>query len=50
MPIWRLCEVLGPQILAIVRVAVEVLLTNFINNVNRTDIDIPAVSSVGTPG
>ncbi|TQS26717.1 carboxymuconolactone decarboxylase family protein [Microbispora sp. KK1-11] len=38
-----------PQILAIVTVAVQVLLTNFINNVNRTDIDIPAVSSVGTP-
>ncbi|MEU6430341.1 carboxymuconolactone decarboxylase family protein [Microbispora sp. NPDC046973] len=39
-----------PQILAIVTVAVQVLLTNFINNVNQTDIDIPAVSSVGTPG
>jgi uncharacterized peroxidase-related enzyme len=39
-----------PQILAIVAVAVQVLLTNFINNVNQTDIDIPAVSSVGTPG
>ncbi len=38
------------QILAIVTVAVQVLLTNFINNVNQTDIDIPAVSSVGTPG
>ncbi|MEV4299260.1 carboxymuconolactone decarboxylase family protein [Microbispora rosea] len=38
-----------PQILAIVTVAVQVLLTNFINNVNQTDIDIPAVSSVGTP-
>jgi uncharacterized peroxidase-related enzyme len=32
------------QILAIVTVAVQVLLTNFINNVNQTDIDIPAVS------
>ncbi|WP_329260515.1 carboxymuconolactone decarboxylase family protein [Actinoallomurus sp. NBC_01490] len=39
-----------PQILAIVTVAVQVLLTNFINNVNQTDIDLPAVSSVGTPG
>jgi uncharacterized peroxidase-related enzyme len=38
------------QILAIVTVAVQVLLTNFINNVNQTDIDIPAVSSAGTPG
>lgn len=38
-----------PQILAIVTVAVRVLLTNFINNVNQTDIDIPAVSSVGRP-
>ncbi|MGW5063143.1 carboxymuconolactone decarboxylase family protein [Streptomyces sp. NPDC004096] len=39
-----------PQILAIVTVAVQVLLTNFINNVNQTDIDIPAVSPAGTPG
>ncbi|MET8783802.1 carboxymuconolactone decarboxylase family protein [Streptomyces sp. NPDC004589] len=39
-----------PQILAIVTVAVQALLTNFINNVNRTDIDIPAVSPAGTPG
>jgi uncharacterized peroxidase-related enzyme len=39
-----------PQILAIVTVAVQALLTNFINNVNQTDVDIPAVSSVGTPG
>ncbi|MET8631602.1 carboxymuconolactone decarboxylase family protein [Streptomyces sp. NPDC004680] len=39
-----------PQILAIVTVAVQALLTNFINNVNRTDIDIPAVNPVGTPG
>jgi alkylhydroperoxidase family enzyme len=38
-----------PQILAIVTVAVQVMLTNFINNVNQTDIDIPAVSSAGTP-
>jgi uncharacterized peroxidase-related enzyme len=29
------------QILAIVTVAVQVLLTNFINNVNRTVVDIP---------
>lgn len=39
-----------PQILAIVAVAVQALFTNFINNVNRTDIDIPAVESAGTPG
>ncbi|WP_425556867.1 carboxymuconolactone decarboxylase family protein, partial [Dactylosporangium darangshiense] len=39
-----------PQILAIVTLAVQVLLTNFINNVNQTDIDIPAVNSAGTPG
>jgi uncharacterized peroxidase-related enzyme len=39
-----------PQILAIVTVAVQALLTNFINNVNQTDIDIPAVNSAGTPG
>ena len=32
-----------PEILAIVAVAVQFLLTNFINNVNQTDIDIPAV-------
>lgn len=38
------------QILAIVTVAVQVLLTNFINNVNQTDVDIPATGSVGTPG
>ncbi|WP_260478957.1 carboxymuconolactone decarboxylase family protein [Kibdelosporangium aridum] len=30
-----------PQILAIVTVAVHVLLTNFINNVNQTEVDIP---------
>ncbi|MEV6796320.1 hypothetical protein AB0M87_30980 [Streptomyces sp. NPDC051320] len=40
----------GPQLLAIVTVAVRVLLTNFTHNVNQTDIDITAVSSVGTPG
>ncbi|AEA27382.1 carboxymuconolactone decarboxylase family protein [Pseudonocardia benzenivorans] len=39
-----------PQILAIVTVAVQALLTNFINNVNRTDVDIPAVTPAGTPG
>ncbi|WP_316744406.1 carboxymuconolactone decarboxylase family protein [Streptomyces sp. MK7] len=39
-----------PQTLAIVTVAVQVLLTNFINNLNQTDIDIPAVISAGTPG
>ncbi|MEU1600939.1 carboxymuconolactone decarboxylase family protein [Streptomyces sp. NPDC005708] len=38
-----------PEILAIVTVAVRALLTNFINNVNQTDIDIPAASSVSTP-
>jgi uncharacterized peroxidase-related enzyme len=37
-----------PQILAIVAVAVQYLLTNFINNVNQTDLDIPAVGSVDT--
>jgi hypothetical protein len=25
-------------------------LTNFINNVNQTDVDIPAASSAGTSG
>jgi uncharacterized peroxidase-related enzyme len=38
------------EILAIVTVAVQALLTNFINNVNKPDIDVPAVDSVGTPG
>ncbi|TDD15230.1 carboxymuconolactone decarboxylase family protein [Kribbella turkmenica] len=38
-----------PEILAIVTVAVQALLTNFINNVNKPDIDIPAVDSVGAP-
>jgi uncharacterized peroxidase-related enzyme len=37
------------EILAIVTVAVQFLLTNFLNNLNQTDIDIPTVSSVGTP-
>jgi alkylhydroperoxidase family enzyme len=37
-----------PQILAIVAVAVQFLLTNFINNVNQTDLDIPAVGPVDT--
>ncbi|MGW7424174.1 carboxymuconolactone decarboxylase family protein [Streptomyces sp. NPDC054813] len=36
------------QILAIVAVAVQFLLTNFINNVNQTDLDIPAVDSGDT--
>jgi uncharacterized peroxidase-related enzyme len=36
------------QILAIVAVTVQFLLTNFINNVNQTDIDIPSVDSVAT--
>ncbi|MFJ9760581.1 carboxymuconolactone decarboxylase family protein [Streptomyces sp. NPDC101149] len=39
-----------PQILAIVTVAVAAQLTNFINNVNQTDIDIPAANSVATSG
>ncbi|TCC49114.1 carboxymuconolactone decarboxylase family protein [Kribbella capetownensis] len=38
------------EILAIVTVAVQALLTNFINNVNQTDIDIPALDSSATPG
>ncbi|MFJ9761799.1 carboxymuconolactone decarboxylase family protein [Streptomyces sp. NPDC101149] len=38
-----------PQILAIVTVAVQALLTNFLNNVNQTDIELPSASSVGTP-
>jgi uncharacterized peroxidase-related enzyme len=37
-----------PEILSIVTLAVQSLLTNFINNVNQTDVDIPAPSSVGT--
>ncbi|MEU6572618.1 carboxymuconolactone decarboxylase family protein [Streptomyces sp. NPDC046805] len=36
-----------PQILAIVTVAVQALLTNFLNNVNQTDIDIPSAGSAG---
>ena len=36
-----------PQILAIVTVAVQFLLTNFINNVNQTDLDIPADRLLG---
>ena len=31
-----------PQILAIVTLAVRTLLTNYLNNVNLTDVDIPA--------
>lgn len=34
------------QILAIVTVAVQTLLTNYINNVNKTVVDIPAVAGV----
>ncbi|MFE8949359.1 hypothetical protein [Streptomyces sp. NPDC007856] len=34
-----------PQIRAIVAVAVQFLLTNFINNVIHADIDIPAVDT-----
>lgn len=34
-----------PQILAIVTVAVQTQLTNYINNVNQTVVDIPAVGS-----
>jgi uncharacterized peroxidase-related enzyme len=37
-----------PQVLAIVTLAVQALLTNFINNVNQTDVDIPAVTSEST--
>ncbi|WP_327128890.1 carboxymuconolactone decarboxylase family protein [Streptomyces sp. NBC_01727] len=37
-----------PQILAIVTVTVQVMLTNFINNVNQTDIDFPEVPPIGT--
>lgn len=36
------------QILAIVALSVQFLLTNFINNVNQTDIDIPGVGSADT--
>lgn len=39
-----------PEILAIVAVAVQALLTNFLNNVNQTDIDIPGVGSPGGRG
>lgn len=38
-----------PQILSIITVAVQVLLTNFINNVNQTGIDFPDVPAIGTP-
>lgn len=33
------------QILAIVTVTVQFLLTNFLNNVNKTEVDIPAIDS-----
>jgi hypothetical protein len=36
------------EILAIVALSVQFLLTNFINNVNQTHIDIPGVDSVDT--
>ncbi|MGB3334936.1 MAG: carboxymuconolactone decarboxylase family protein [Mycobacterium sp.] len=38
-----------PQILAIVTVAVQALLTNYINNVNQTAVDIPSASPAATP-
>jgi uncharacterized peroxidase-related enzyme len=38
------------QVLAIVTVTVQALLTNFINNVNQTGIDIPTADSAGLPG
>jgi uncharacterized peroxidase-related enzyme len=37
-----------PQILAIVTLVVQFQLTNFINNVNQTDVDVPAPSPAGT--
>ena len=37
------------QILAIVTATVQFTLTNYLNNVNRTNVDIPAPSSVGSP-
>ncbi|MFS4092566.1 carboxymuconolactone decarboxylase family protein [Streptomyces sp. AF1A] len=36
------------QILAIVALSVQFLLTNFLNNVNQTDVDVPAVGTVDT--
>jgi len=36
-----------PEILAIVTLSVTALLTNFINNVNMTEVDIPAPDSAG---
>ncbi|WP_055586451.1 carboxymuconolactone decarboxylase family protein [Streptacidiphilus griseoplanus] len=38
-----------PEILAITTVAVQALLTNFLNNINQTDIDVPSPAPVGTP-
>ncbi len=35
-----------PEVLAIITVAVQALLTNFINNVNKPDLDVPAVDAV----
>ena len=37
-----------PEILAIVTLSVVALLTNFINNVNTTEVDIPAPASAGS--
>lgn len=36
------------QILAIVTVTVQFLLTNFLNNVNKTEVDIPAIDAATT--
>jgi hypothetical protein len=36
-----------PDVLAIVALVVQYLLTNFLNNVNQTDVDIPAPTSAG---
>jgi uncharacterized peroxidase-related enzyme len=37
------------QILAIVTATVQFTLTNYLNNVNQTDVDIPASSAAGRP-
>ena len=34
-----------PQILGIVTLAVRALMTNYINNVNQTTVDIPSAAS-----
>lgn len=36
-----------PQVLGIVTLVVQYLLTNYLNNVNSTDVDIPAPGSTG---